>query len=494
MILSPDSPSRPRRAPLAPPRYRSRRFGPAYLGHAQLSLVEHALCPLDAGASLRGPYVHETQYWYSDKNRHRKQAQVRVTCPDGLSPADEFYLWGLLSLTFSQPQPTADFYATPYYCLRQLGLINGAANRGGKNYDLFRGAINRLSTVSYRNDHFFDPIRGEHRDVGFGFFSYSLPLDPGSSRAWRIAWDPIFFEFCSAVRGALLFDFRSYRRLDEASRRLYLLLRKIFWRNEVSPVFDLHDLAVHTIGFSATHETYELKRKLWPCMERLLKEGIIRLPPGIADIRDLCTKKAKARYSVQFHRGPHFDQATPDAMTTNPTDSSLYEPLATIGFDPPAIRRILTAYDPRLVAECADMTLAAKERFGPKFFKKSPQAYFMDNIQEQSKGKRTSPDWWRMLRAEEERRRRESVHHDQPADDRCEKKFREYLETEAREAFEQIMSRVFQDLKTAGQPDDTAKQNARHLTETHFRNRFFKEHTELRGDGPTPLRDALRHR
>ena len=28
---------------------------------------------------------------------------MRVACPEGLSPTDEFYLWGLLSLTFSQP-------------------------------------------------------------------------------------------------------------------------------------------------------------------------------------------------------------------------------------------------------------------------------------------------------------------------------------------------------------------------------------------------------
>ncbi len=151
----------------------------ASLGRAQLSLVEHALCPLNAATSLGGPNIHESRYWYTDQNRHRKQARVRVACPDGLSPTDEFYLWGLLSLTFSQPRPSADFYATPYYCLRQLGYIGPReAKTGGKNYVLFRSAISRLSTVSYRNDHFYDPLRGEHRDVGFGFLSYSLPLDP----------------------------------------------------------------------------------------------------------------------------------------------------------------------------------------------------------------------------------------------------------------------------------------------------------------------------
>ena len=332
-----------------------------------------------------------------------------------------------------------------------------------KNYDLFRSAISRLSTVSYRNDHFYDPIRGEHRDVGFGFLSYSLPLDPGSSRAWRFAWDPIFFEFCSALRGALLFDFRTYRRLDEASRRLYLLLRKIFWRNEASPTFELRDIAVHTIGFSATHETYELKRKLWSCIQRLAKEGVIRLPLGTTGVRDFCSKTGKGRYVVQFHRGPHFEGATPDVPALDPAESALYEPLATIGFEPAAIRRILAAYDPRLVAECADMTLAARERFGAQFFKKSPQAYFTDNIQKQSRRERTPPDWWRALRAEEERCRRESASEERPAGDRTEERFRQYLETEARETFEQVMSNVFRDFKAAGQSDPAAKQNARRL-------------------------------
>ena len=33
-------------------------------GRAQLSLVEHALCPLDSVASLRDHLVHETTYGY----------------------------------------------------------------------------------------------------------------------------------------------------------------------------------------------------------------------------------------------------------------------------------------------------------------------------------------------------------------------------------------------------------------------------------------------
>ena len=78
------------------------------------------------------------------------------------------------------------------------GSINASANRGGKNYDLFRSAISRLSTVSYRNDHFFDPIRGEHRDVGFGFLSYSLPRR--SLSGLRVPVDQLLFSCRSKDR------------------------------------------------------------------------------------------------------------------------------------------------------------------------------------------------------------------------------------------------------------------------------------------------------
>lgn len=466
----------------------------ASLGRAQLSLVEHALCPLSKAASLGGPSIHDSRYWYTDQNRHRKEARVRVACPDGLSPIDEFYLWGLLSLTFSQPKPSADFCATPYYCLRQLGCIEPVeAKTGGKNYALFRSAISRLSTVSYRNDHFYDPVRGEHRDVGFGFLSYSLPLDRRSSRAWRIAWDPIFFEFCQAASGSLRFDLHTYRSLDPAGRRLYLLLKKIFWRNDFSPEFDLHDLAVNVIGFAASHPPRELKRKIGHCIRRFLDCGILRLPPGVLDPDELFTKRAKGRYSIRFHRGPHFLNAATSAMFSQSVDSPLLEPLQTIGLDDEMIRRILKTYDPKLIAECADMTLAAKERLGDGFFTKSPQAYFVDNLREQAAGRRTPPDWWRDLRKAEERRRWQADRDERAAtaSKTFETAFDTYLKTEAREAFDRVMDRIFQDLKAGGQSANDAKENAAHYARTHFVNRFRAEHPEWNEDNPSRVNDAM---
>ncbi|MBW3596839.1 MAG: hypothetical protein KY475_06130, partial [Planctomycetes bacterium] len=251
-------------------------------GVTQLSLVEHALCPLDPHVSNQPGFVHHASYFFSDKSRNRKKASVRVVCPDGLLASDEFYLWGLLAVTLNQTESGGELFATPHYCLRQLGCIEHATDKGGRNYVVFREAVERLAAVSYQNDCFYDPVRGEHRRVGFGFLSYSLPLDTASSRAWRFAWDPIFFEFCQAVGSALSFDLATYRQLDRASRRLYLLLKKVFWRHDLSPAFDLRHLAVNVLGFSDTLETWKLKQKVVRCVQVLLDAGILRLAPGTA--------------------------------------------------------------------------------------------------------------------------------------------------------------------------------------------------------------------
>src|SRR5436190_16250765 len=139
-----------------PQKDRPRRLG---RGMTQLSLVEHALCPLDDQASLKSNLVHSAAYFFSDRTGARRKATARVLCPEGLSAHDEFYLWGLLALIFSQPEPSIEFSATPHYCLRQLGLIERGFHRGGENYRLFRDAIERLSAVTYQNDNFYDPMR-----------------------------------------------------------------------------------------------------------------------------------------------------------------------------------------------------------------------------------------------------------------------------------------------------------------------------------------------
>ena len=93
-------------------------------GRAQLSLVEHALCPLDPGASLHpAPDSRGKLPSTPIGTATCVPPYVRVVRPSGLSAADEFVLWGLLALTFAQPEPGPELHALPHYCLRQLGVI-----------------------------------------------------------------------------------------------------------------------------------------------------------------------------------------------------------------------------------------------------------------------------------------------------------------------------------------------------------------------------------
>ena len=177
-------------------------------------------------------------------------------------------------------QPQTDFYATPHWCLRQLG-IGESSKLDGKRYRLFREAIRRLAGVVYTNDQFWDPVRGEHRDVAFGFLKYSLPIDPLSSRAWHFVHDQQWFSMCQAVQGSFSFDFSVYRQLDYASRRLFLLLQKIFYRLDRSPKFEIRQLGVSTLGYSMALPTKVIKRKLVKIAENLLDLRVIELPSDL---------------------------------------------------------------------------------------------------------------------------------------------------------------------------------------------------------------------
>lgn len=372
-------------------------------GMSQLTLVEHALCPLDRRVALCENLRHESEYRYVDAAGHRQTAQVVVHCPAGLSAGDEYYLWGLLALTFAQPDPRPEFHATPHFCLRKLGLIC-PDSKGGKSYRLFRDALRRLSAVHYQNEQFFDPIRREHRVVSFGLLSYSLPMDAESPRAWRIVWDAMFFEFCKAAGGQLSFDLELYRRLDHASRRLFLLLSKVFWRSRLSPRFDLRHLAVHGLGFSAHLPSRTLKSKVRRCAEVLEQHHVLGTPT-VAE--PLFHKQGKERCRVRFIRGTYFECRHPSRMVAAMDDSPLYDPLRALGLEPAAIRWILNRFPVEQIQLWADVTLAALEHKGRGFFRRSPAAFFVDNIQNAARGERTPPDWFWAIRKQEQRRNAE---------------------------------------------------------------------------------------
>ena len=461
-------------------------------GLGQLTLAEHSLCPLDASASLQAR-LHGCEYFYTDASRRRCKARVRIDTPEGLSAHDEFFLWGLLALALSQREATFDFYATPHYCLKQLGCL-APQSKGGKNYALFRQALRRLSSVRYQNDQFYDPVRREHRAVSFGFFSYSLPLDPGSSRAWRIIWDPLFFEICQASGGHVVFDLETYRNLDCAARRLFLLLKKVFWRRTVSPVFDVRNLAVSVLGYSASRATSKLKSSVKQCATQLLVSNIVALPDGARSVGELFTKRGNGRQVVQFQRGGYFDQPRRTSQKPSANDSPLCEPLRTIGFDERAVRRIRGQFPPATIGIWADVTLAALERKGTSFFRHSPQAFFMDSIQQAARGRRTPPDWFAELHKQEQGRQAESArqtrkeHRAREADDGtpCDLTM---MSPADREVFERVMEEMLAQFRTAGQPLPDAQRNAERFARAHLRRRNVKRQTvnrPLRNDFSIP--------
>jgi hypothetical protein len=394
---------------LAPPPARPSRWRASAnkrSGLAQLSIIEHALCSLDPALSLVGGYQHTTGYFYTDANR-RRFAKVSVSAALGLSSRDEYFLWGLLALTFNQPQPSIEFLATPHYCLRKLGCLG--QRWGGKNYADFRATIKRLAGVFYQCDAFYDPRLQTFQDTGFGLLKYSLPQRDDSSRAWRIVWDPLFFEYVQATGGKLFFDLTSefFRDLDPASRRLALLLHKMFWRHRQSPPFEVRHLGTNVLGFSPTRLTKYLKRDIGRCAERLLAANFIELPPGIDGVAGLFEKRGKGQFVIRFQRGPYFEKPSVDRLANRPisgiVDSPLYEPLSAIGFEDHAIQSILKKYDHQIISRWVQYTQAAMETKGPRFFKKSAQAYCLDGIKRGT----SAPDWFLAQQRDEHRRQHE---------------------------------------------------------------------------------------
>lgn len=431
-------------------------------------MIEHALCPLDTRTSLQRGLIHETDFSYTDDNRNRKKGKVRIGCVDGLSPSDELYLWGILGLALAGKNPSNEFYATPHWILRQLGRIT-ATKVGSKEFKLFRESIRRLAGVRYHNSAFYDPIRSEHREVSFGLLNYSLPLGRESARAWRFAFDPIFWELISANRSSLKFDMQLYTDLSPAGRRLYLYLKKQFWRNSVTGSLNLREIAVSVLGLSATLPVKILRQKLERTIEELRTVELVTFGLGQDCIGDCFTKMGVGEYRFQLHRGPAMERVS-ELGTQRPEDSPLYEPLVTIGFDRHAIVRLIATHKTNLLQQWIDITLAAMER---GVIDKSPPAYFTYYVQNKS----TPPDWWHELKRQERQQEADQQRASHNFDMKFaeERGFDEYIQTEAREAFENVMNSLVSDLVRGGKQKHEAEEFARDHTLRHFRGKYRRE-------------------
>lgn len=444
-------------------------------GRGQLTLVEHALCPL---AGVRnGSLSHHSEFQFVDQSGRRQKALATVTAAFGLLPRDEFILWGLLGLTLDQPEEVSELLATPHFILRRLGVIDSALDRGGSAYRTFRESLKRLAGVVYHCDGFYDPMRREHRSTTFGLLSYSLPVDPSSSRAWRIVWDPIFLEFCNHARGSLAFDFSVYRSLDPASRRLYLFLSKIFWRREWTHWVDVRTLAVNVLGFASTIAMRNLKQKVKRSILRLVSAGVIR-PMG-SSVEDIYVERDGGGSLVRFRRGPLLQKRSSRRSIADVKELVIYDPLRAIGLDDESIAGVSRRFKPGLIQQWADITLAAKEKHGSKFFKKSPQAFFMDSLQHASESGRTPPDWWWAWRKERQQsssplatRLVELTRKPATATDAD---FVQFLKGAGRAELEALTHQTVSELQRSGMPAHEAARRATEICVAHLRTRFNRD-------------------
>ena len=417
-------------------------------GVGQLSLVEHALCPLNSRASLACNQVFKTGYFYSNKKRLRKRANVEVFCPLGLSPVDEFNLWGMLALTLANKDSDGSLIATRYYILSQLGLINSGTRRGGRQYKDLTASLERLSAVTYRSDGFYDPVRAEHRKASFGFLSFTAPHDEKSDRPWRIHWDPVFFEFVKPIGGSLRFNFELYSQLDPASRRLFLFLSKLFSRRTTTPRLELRHLATDILGYSPSVAQRDIRIEVNRSINRLEEKGLL------AHHSDHEFTKCDGKYTAVLHRGRDFFRVSDRVQQV---ESPLVEPLKKIGLDNRAIQRSFSKFPNRMLSEWTDITLAAMERFGKPFFKKSPAAYLIDNLNQATKGTRLPPDWWLDIRKAEDRARAKLARDKRAGD----KPDRNSLPEKAIASFDDIHDSIFDHFLSSGQNEQLAKVNSR---------------------------------
>ena len=400
-------------------------------GIAQLSLLETALWPLHGGKLLMPRF--ETAYKFTT-SKGQETARVTVRSAIGLQPVDEYVLWGLLGTTLSRPNAESVLLATPYWMLQQLGM-----DTGGSQYSELRESLLRLSTTSYQNTGFYNPETQDHEYVAFQFLSMLLPTVGGAGRivdndrCWRIEWNPAFFRFCRATGGNLLFDLDLYRQLTPAARRLFLKLKDRFWRSN-RVFFNVDDLTINGLGFSASRPLKKRKFDLTNCVRELLKHEIISLGRGQTDARDLFIKRAKGLYVVSFYEGPYFRQpmterarSEKNSILTDP----LFEPLRKIGVDEAAIRRLFREFSRGMIQRWVRITDAAMHEKPKEFpgFKVSPAAFLIDGIQ----NNRMPPDW---LHAHEKKQERDQWARHQTAFDNSERTMRKEYEHARALAFE----------------------------------------------------------
>ncbi len=447
-----------------------------HAGLGQLTLVEHALCPL---ASPNGnlTLVHDSRFRYIGSNGQQQLGQARVTAAHGLMPSDEVLLWGLLSIAVQSG--SSEIHATPHSILRRLHGLSSHSAHGGRDYRAFRESLRRLSGVKYACDGFYDPVRREHRDVAFGILSYDLPFERQADRAWRIAFDRLFFQYCGVAGGRLFFRWQIYRDLDVASRRLYLFLAKIFCRREWTHWLDARGLAVDVLGFAPTLDIRNVKQKLTRVVRRLTDAGVVDEHTP-RDVQALFEKRSKGSYAVRLKRGPLAVLRPPRSVECDKTNvarlgGQTIDRLQQLGLTPRGIERLAVQFAADQIDLWTEITIAAKDQFGDAFFRKGPIPYLRDNLNAAAAQFRVPPDWWRRIELTTE------VRIDSRASKRtkggCSSKeadaqFVQFLRDEANHEFDSLVKQLTADLIQSGRDSMDARRCAIQLATDHWRRRF----------------------
>ena len=330
------------------------------------------------------------EFFEGKKKRH---ATATIDCRRGLRAEDDAYLWAMLANALREPEPQLVSYCGVRYLLRTVGL-----SESGRSTELLRQVLHRLGGVRYSNDHFYDPIKHERRSVDFGFLSTDIPRNKDSFRPWRIGWDPLFFEYVQAWGGFLGFDLDTYRSLRPATGRLYLYLKKLLFKRNVTHYINVQNLATHTLGFSATLRVGEQNRKVRQCASELAGLGIITLSDPKELIEVVGSGRGKG-YRCRFHRGSAFEQSASKPQRSE-AQGPTFDLLQQVGLDANVAARMLQDYPTAMLSKWADVALAGKEA-GAKF-RTGPEAFFVASVKADAKSGRPLPEWYHRLRKEEE--------------------------------------------------------------------------------------------
>ena len=111
-----------------------------------------------------------------------------------------------------------------------------------------------------------------------------------------------------------------------------------------------------------------------------------------------------------------------------------------------------------MLREWTDITLVAIER---RIIRKTPMAYFVDNVKHAATGCRTPPDWWHDLRRQERLAKRRPGSPQSP-----ERPFQSaHGESDDEPLGDSLCSEFTACFSAAGQPEDIAKQNATRISQ-----------------------------